>query len=52
MSGVGSIRKDALVQAVSTAFLDATVKNDDIAREWLTRDAARWLGDSALLRIK
>lgn len=42
----------ASVQGVSTAFLDATVKGDPIAREWLARDAARWLADSAKLQVK
>jgi predicted dienelactone hydrolase len=42
----------AYVQTVSTAFLDAIVKNDPIAREWLYRDATRWLADDAEFRIK
>lgn len=47
-----SMKHIAAVQGVSTAFLDATVKGDPIAREWLTRNAARWMGDSATLQIK
>jgi len=39
-------------QDVSTAFLDAYVKDDPLAREWLARDAARWLGRSGALRSK
>lgn len=47
-----NVRHIAAVQAVSTAFLDAEVKGDAIAREWLLRNAARWLGDSAVLQSK
>jgi hypothetical protein len=42
----------AQVQSVTTAFLDATVKNDPIGSEWLSRNAKRWLGESADLRSK
>jgi predicted dienelactone hydrolase len=42
----------AQVQSVTTAFLDATVKNDPIGSEWLSRNAQRWLGESADLRSK
>jgi dienelactone hydrolase len=39
------------VQSVSTAFLDAAVKNDSRARMWLEGDAPRWLiGLGALQR--
>ena len=34
---------EAAVQGVTTAFLDAYVKQDPVAREWLDRDASRWL---------
>jgi hypothetical protein len=37
---------------VSIAFLDATVKGDPVAREWLQKDAQRWLGDLAQLTSK
>jgi hypothetical protein len=37
-------------QDVSTAFLDAQLKDDPLAREWLRVDAARWLGTTAALR--
>ncbi|HTT39452.1 MAG TPA: hypothetical protein VMH32_17515 [Burkholderiales bacterium] len=40
------------VQSVTTAFLDAIVKDDSIASEWLNRNAKRWLGDSAELTWK
>ena len=35
----------AAIQGVSTAFLDAYVKRDAIAQEWLDKDAKRWLGE-------
>lgn len=47
-----NVRHIAAVQGVSTAFLDATVKSDPIAREWLLRNATRWLSDSAVLQSK
>jgi dienelactone hydrolase len=37
-------------QDVSTAFLDAQLKDDPLAREWLRADASRWLGTAAVLR--
>lgn len=40
----------AAVQAISTAFLDAIVKEDKIAREWLEKDASRWLQGKGELR--
>jgi hypothetical protein len=40
------------VQGVTTAYLDATVKNDTRAGEWLIRDANRWLDGSASLLVK
>lgn len=39
-------------QDVSTAFLDAYLKGDPLAREWLAVDAARWLGRTGELRQK
>jgi hypothetical protein len=40
------------VERVTTAYLDAMVKADPIATEWLERNATRWLGDSAELLTK
>jgi predicted dienelactone hydrolase len=40
------------VKSVSVAFLDATVKDDPVAREWLHKDAQRWLGELAQLSSK
>lgn len=47
-----NIKHIAAIQSVSTAFLDATAKSDPVAREWLARNAARWLGDAAALQRK
>ena len=41
-----------MIQSVTTAFLDAYVKNDAIAREWLEKDAARWARNSAEVQRK
>lgn len=40
----------AAIQGISTAFLDAYVKQDPIAQEWLDKDAKRWLGDRGEIR--
>jgi dienelactone hydrolase len=42
----------AQVQSVTTAFLDAFVKDDSIASEWLSRNAKPWLGETADLQSK
>lgn len=42
----------AAVQAVTTAFLDAYVRKDSIAREWLAKDASRWLEDRGEIKRK
>ena len=42
----------AAIIAVSCAFLDTTLRSDPIAREWLTRDAQRWLDDAAQLQSR
>lgn len=39
-------------QSVTTAYLDADLKHDEVAREWLDKDARRWLGDEADLVVK
>ncbi len=39
-------------EAVSTAFLDATLREDPLARDWLQTHAARWLGGAGELRRK
>jgi dienelactone hydrolase len=39
-------------QSVTTAYLDANLKNDGVATEWLTKDARRWLGSDADLIVK
>lgn len=42
----------AAIQGVSTAFLDAYLKQDDTAREWLARDSNRWLKQQGRLERK
>ena len=42
----------AAIQGVTTAFLDAYVKDDSIAREWLDKDASRWLRDRGEIKRK
>jgi hypothetical protein len=37
---------------VTTAFLDAYVKDDSIGREWLDKDARRWLGERGKIEKK
>ncbi|QJD30313.1 alpha/beta hydrolase family protein [Methylococcus geothermalis] len=46
------IRHWAEVAGVSTAFLDLVLKGRERAREWLSRDAGRWMAASAELRRK
>jgi dienelactone hydrolase len=48
----GAQRQSVIVQRTSLAFLDAVVKNDPVAREWLVRDAARWSDPLARLEMK
>jgi dienelactone hydrolase len=40
------------IAGVSTAFLDAYVKNDPVALEWLDKDAVRWLKDQGEFKKK
>ena len=37
------------LRVVSLAFIDAMLRDDPLAREWLQRDANRWLGDTGRL---
>ena len=49
----GSPRRQAMiVERVTLAFLDAFVKDDPVAREWLARDASRWIDPLARLEAK
>jgi hypothetical protein len=58
--GMGMPRRDpkadarqvAAVRSVTTAFLDATVRNSTEARRWLTTSAIGWLGQLATLQHK
>jgi hypothetical protein len=57
-AGVRSLSANALrmrvvaAQAVSTAFLDTSVKDDVRARDWLANDASKWLGGLGTLGRK
>jgi dienelactone hydrolase len=42
----------SLIQGTTTAFLDAYLKQDSIAREWLRKDASHWIGKRGELRHK
>ena len=46
------LRQIVIIERVSVAFLDATVKDDPVAREWLARDAARWSDPLARIERK
>lgn len=48
----GPQRQAMIVERVSLAFLDAFVKDDPVAREWLARDAGRWIDPLARLESK
>lgn len=50
-SGAWAFARSA-IGAVSTAYLDAHVKHDSFAQEWLGRDARRWLRETASLSVK
>lgn len=52
-SSAPEIAHTAVTQHLSLGFLDATVKNDATAIEWLERDAGRWLEPvGELCRVK
>ena len=42
----------SLIQGVTTAYLDAYLKQDAIASEWLQRNARRWIGEHGELKRK
>ena len=46
------VRVQSQVQAVTTAYLDAIIRNDAAAAEWLSKNARAWLGDSGELLSK
>jgi len=46
------VRVQSQVQAVTTAYLDAIIRNDAAAAEWLSKNARAWLGDSVELVSK
>lgn len=41
---------EAAIKGVTSAFLDAYVKEDSVAKEWLDKDASRWLRERGELR--
>ncbi|MDD5297934.1 MAG: hypothetical protein PHU46_13580 [Rhodocyclaceae bacterium] len=44
--------EQARIQSLTTAWLDAVLKQDSVAREWLSQDARRWLDGAAELYFK
>lgn len=42
----------AIIETVSTAFLNAQSRNDARARAWLTQGAKSWIGTAAELRVR
>jgi dienelactone hydrolase len=50
--GTGLRRQALVVERVSLAFLDAIIKEDPVAMEWLARDASRWMDPLARLYAK
>lgn len=42
----------AAISGVTTAFLDAYLKTDAVAQEWLEKDAARWLRETGEFKRK
>ncbi len=44
-SGAAWRTRIADAQNVTTAYLDAVMKDDTVAQEWLAKDARRWLAD-------
>jgi hypothetical protein len=41
-----------IVEQITTAYLDAYLKDDPIAREWLQRNAPRWIGARGQWQMK
>lgn len=52
MNGTALAMGQSAVVSVTTAFLDAYLKGDAISREWLARDARRWLRNTGTLTVK
>lgn len=46
------LRQIVIIERISVAFLDATVKDDPVAREWLALDAGRWSDPLARIERK
>lgn len=45
-------RQLAIIQTVSTAYLNAALRNDRSAADWLRNEATRWMGTAAELHIR
>jgi hypothetical protein len=45
-----SYKQVAAVASVSSAFLDAVVKNDEFARFWLADKSNAWLGNAGQIK--
>ncbi|HEX5392167.1 MAG TPA: hypothetical protein VFW68_02745 [Rhodocyclaceae bacterium] len=52
MGGTARAMGQSAVTSVTTAFLDTYLKDDTISREWLSRDARRWLKNTGTLTVK
>lgn len=50
--GANSFKQVAIVSSVSTAFLDAVIRSDLAARQWLDNKAAKWIGKTGQLKRK
>jgi len=49
---LGNGQVQPIITAITTAFLDALIRQDDIAQEWLRRDARRWLREAGSLTVR
>lgn len=50
--GTARAMGQSAVTSVTTAFLDTYLKDDMVSREWLSRDARRWLKNMGSLTVK
>jgi len=48
----GDVYVQPAIRSVTTAFLDSLIKQDEIAQEWLRRDARRWLRETGSLAVR
>ncbi|PLK49288.1 hypothetical protein C0V76_08820 [Uliginosibacterium sp. TH139] len=45
----GQTEQAKSLRVVSLAFIDAVLREDEVARQWLSRDANRWLAETGKL---